>query len=68
MIINDMLKDDGGAEAAQLMEGDGYKRRTSKTKSHVKMGGVVAKTVLCQAVKQATRQVAKRAKNKLLRE
>ena len=42
MIIDDMLKDDGGAEATQLMEGDGYKRRTSKTKSHVKMGGVVA--------------------------
>ena len=42
MIIDDMLKDDGGAGAAQLMEGDGYKRRTSKTKSHVKMGGVVA--------------------------
>ena len=46
MIIDDMLKDDGGAEATQLMEGDGYKRRTGKTKWHAKMGSVVAKTVI----------------------
>ena len=60
MIIDDMLKDDGGAEATQLMEGDGYKRRTSKTKQHGKMGGVVAKTVIRQAAKQAAKQVTKR--------
>ena len=36
MIIDDMLKDDGGVEATQLMEGDGYKRRTGKTKRHAK--------------------------------
>ena len=44
MIIDDMLKD--GAEATQLMEGDGYKRRTGKTKRHAKMGSVVAKTII----------------------
>ena len=26
VIAEDMLKDDGGAEAIKLMEGDGYKR------------------------------------------
>ena len=61
MIIDDMLKDDGGAEATELMEGDGYKRRTDKSKRYVKMGSVVAKTVIRHAAKQAARQVAKRA-------
>ena len=61
MIIDDMLKDDGGAEATQLMKGDGYKRRTSKTKQHRKMGGVVAKTVIRQAAKQAAKRVTKQA-------
>ena len=61
MIIDDVLKDDGGAEAIQLMEGDCYKRRTGKTKRHTKMGSVVAKTVIRQAAKQTARQVAKRA-------
>ena len=61
MIIDDMLKDDGGAEATQLMEGDGYKRRTGKTKWHAKMGSTVAKVAIRQAAKQGARQVATRA-------
>ena len=49
IILDDMLQDDGGVEVTQLMEGDGYKRRTGRTKSHAKMGGVVANTVIRQA-------------------
>ena len=55
------MKDDGGAEATQLMEGDGYKRWTGKTTFHAKMGSTVAKVAIRQAAKQAARQVAKRA-------
>ena len=40
-IAEDMLQDDGGAEAIKLMEGEGYKRRVKRKKSHTKMGGVV---------------------------
>ena len=61
MVIDDMLIDDDGVEATQVMEGGGYKRRTGKTKSYVKMGRIGAKTVKRQAAKQAARQVAKRA-------
>ena len=41
MVIDDMLKDDGGLEATQLLAGDGYKRR--KYKSHAQMGSVAAR-------------------------
>ena len=58
MIIDDI---DGGVEATQLMEGDGYKRRDKRKKSHAKMGGAVAKVAIRQAAKKAARQVAKRA-------
>ena len=63
MVIDDMLKDDSGV-VTQLLEGDDYKRRRYKLKSHVKTGGVVAKVAVRQAAKQvakqAARQVAKR--------
>ena len=56
MIADDMLKDDGGAEAIKVMKRDGYKMRVKRKKSHANMDGVVAK----QVAKQAARQVAKR--------
>ena len=36
MVIDDMLKDDGGVEATKLKEGDGYKRRV-KRKNHMQI-------------------------------
>ena len=44
IIAEDMLKDDGGAEAIKVMDGDGYKR-VKRKKSYTRMGGVVAKQV-----------------------
>ena len=60
LIADDVLKDDGGAEAIKVMEGDGYKRRVKRKKSHANMGSVVAKVAAKQVAKQAARQVAKR--------
>ena len=42
MITDDMLQDDGGEEAITLLEGDGYKRRVKRKKSHANMGSVLA--------------------------
>ena len=39
MIADDVLKDDGGADAITLLEGDGYKRRV-KRKSYMQIWGV----------------------------
>ena len=46
MIADDVLQDDGGAEAITLMEGDGYKRRVKRKTSHANIGGVVANNSL----------------------
>ena len=61
IIAEDMLKDDDGAEAIKVMEGDGYKRRVKRKKSHTKLGGVVAKQVAKQAARQVAKRVAKQA-------
>ena len=65
IIADDMLKDDGGAEAITLMEGDGYKRRVRRKKSHTKMGGVVAKQVAKQAARHVAKRLAKQAVKRL---
>ena len=60
MIVDDVLKDGGRAEAIKVMEGDCYKRRVMRKKSHANMGSVVPKVAAKQVAKQAARQVAKR--------
>ena len=65
IIAEDMLKDDGGAEAITLMEGDGYKRRVKRKKSPTKMGSVVTKQVAKQAAKQVAKRVTKQAVKRL---
>ena len=68
MVIDDMLKDDGGVEATELMEGYGYKRKDKRKKSHVNMGSVIAKTVARQVAKQAGRQVAKQVTKRVTKQ
>ena len=65
IIAEDMVKDDGGAEVIKLLEGDGYKRRVRRKKSHTKMGSVVAKQVAKQAAKQVAKRVTKQAVKRL---
>ena len=65
IITDDMLKDDGRAEAIKLMEGDGYKRRVKRKKSHTNMGGVVAKQVAKQAARHVAKRVTKQAVKRL---
>lgn len=63
MLIDDMLKDDGGVEATKLMTGEGkYKRdrirkreRRGERKS-TNMGSAIARVAARQAIKQAVRQ------------
>ena len=58
-VPDEMLGDDGGEAAIEVMEGQGYKRRVDKWKSNRNMGGVAVKVAIRQAAKQAARQVAK---------
>ena len=60
MLIDDMLKDDGGAEAAQLMYGEGFKRKPSN-KKNIEMGAVASRIAIGQLAKQAAIVVTKQA-------
>ena len=60
MVLDDMLKDDGGVEAMKLMSGGGYKKG-SRSRKRRKMGAAIAKATIKQAVKQGARQVARQA-------
>lgn len=67
MVIDDMLKNDGGEEATRLMWG-GYKRKQTVKKSTM-MGSALARVAARQAIKQGgralTRRLGKQALKKL---
>ena len=67
MVIDDMLKNDGGEEATRLM-GGGYKRKQTVKKS-ARMGSALARVAARQAIKQGgralTRRLGKQALKKL---
>ena len=67
MVLDDMLKDDGGVEAMKLMSGEGYKRE-SRSRTGRKMGGAIAKATIKQAVKQGAKQVARQAARKVTKQ
>ncbi len=58
MVIDDMLKNDGGEEATRLM-GGGYKRKQTVKKS-ARMGSALARVVARQAIKQGGRALTRR--------
>ena len=64
MVIDDILKNDGGAEMEKILSGEGYKRR-SHHRQEQKMGGAIAKATIRQAAGAAARQVTKKAVKRL---
>ena len=65
MVIDDILKDDGGAEMENSLRGEGYKRRSRHRLTRQKMGGAIAKATIRQAARAAARQVTKKAVKRL---
>ena len=64
IVIDDMIKDDGGAEMEKILSGEGYKRGSHLRKNQ-KMGGVIGKTAIRQAARAAAKQVSRKAVKRL---